>query len=344
MKRAGGWILGFLVIASMTAATWFVVGPALNRKTIAVIFLQSGRGDTPTSRALLRGATRALDEAGSRAGKFKVILINHASPSPDAPDPIDVWFGTSEAILDLGDQQRWPLLISAFETHPRELSRAFQITPTFERQGQAAAAWAVRKGATRVFVIYEDQNPRSAAIGMAFWTAAKASGLEAQGCALGTPPNSSISRVDDIVAIKPDLIFFAGESAPYGRTFELFSMLRKEGFNGPLIAGEADPEVSFLATRPDLAEGTYLVSPFAPAPPELATRMGFVPGPHVTAGYYAMKAALEAIDHANSMEPEDLRRAAAKLPYFDAQGKAALRKCALYVARNGRFEFVELLE
>ena len=40
----------------------------------------------------------------------------------------------------------------------------------------------------------------------------------------------------------------------------------------------------------------------------------------------------------------DLTRAAAKLPYFDAQGCAALRKCALYVARNGSFEFVDLLE
>ena len=72
--------------------------------------------------------------------------------------------------------------------------------------------------------------------------------------------------------------------------------------------------------------------------------MGSTPGPHVTAGYYAMKAALEAIDLANSAEPDELRRAATRLPYFDARGRAALRKCALYVARNGRFEFVELLD
>jgi hypothetical protein len=56
VKRAGGWVLGLLVVASMAGGTWFVVRPALNRKTIAVIFLDSGRGDTPTRRALLRGA------------------------------------------------------------------------------------------------------------------------------------------------------------------------------------------------------------------------------------------------------------------------------------------------
>src|SRR5262245_41422601 len=100
-----------------------------------------------------------------------------------------------------------------------------------------------------------------------------------------------------------------------------------------LAMAEPDPEVSFLATRPDLVDGTYLVSPFAPAPPELAKAIGTTPGPHVTAGYFAMKAALEAIDRANSIDPEELRRAAAKLPYFDAQGREALRKCALYRAK-----------
>jgi hypothetical protein len=150
--------------------------------------------------------------------------------------------------------------------------------------------------------------------------------------------------VDAVLAAKPDLVFYAGEDAPYRTTFKLFSQLRQKGFGGPLLTADADPETSFLATRPDLVDGTYLVSPFAPAPPELSAAMGTVPGPHVTAGYYAMKAALEAIDRANSVEPADLRRAAAQLPYFDAKGGAALRKCALYGARAGRYEFVELLD
>ena len=85
------------------------------------------------------------------------------------------------------------------------------------------------------------------------------------------------------------------------------------------------------------------MSPFAPAPKEVADRMGFIPGPHVTTGYFAMKAILDAIDQANSVDEADLHRAAEKLPYFDAQGRAALRPCALYVARNGLFEFVETL-
>jgi len=46
---------------------------------------------------------------------------------------------------------------------------------------------------------------------------------------------------------------------------------------------------------------------------------------------------LETIDRANSLSEEALHRAAAILP-------SARRPCALYVAKNGVFEFVELLE
>lgn len=336
MKRAGGWILGLLVVASMAGAAWFVVRPALHRRTMAVLVAAGDRGDTPTRRALLRGARQALDEATFRAGSFKIVLIEDFVRDMEPNYHLGPWFGTSEAILRRGDQQPRLLRVSAIETHPRDVSDTFQITPSFERQGRAAAAWAKKRQAKRVSLLYDSGNTRSEAIAAAFGTVAKFSGLEIEALAA--------TSLNDVLAAKPDLVFYAGEDAPYNTTYTMFSQLREKGFNGPLITAEADPEVSFLATRPDLVDGTYLVSPFAPAPPELAKTMGTSPGPHVTAGYYAMKAALEAIDRADSTEPEDLRSAAAGLPYFDALGRAALRKCALYIARNGRYEFVELLD
>src|SRR6185503_12297679 len=130
------------------------------------------------------------------------------------------------------------------------------------------------------------------------------------------PVSEKAELIKLILASRPDLVFYSGEESPYSETHRFFSALRAFGYAGTLLTGEADPEVSFLATRPDLVEGTYLVSPFAPAPPELAAAMKSTPGPHVTAGYFAMKAALEAIDRANSIEPAELRRAAARLPYF----------------------------
>ncbi len=72
--------------------------------------------------------------------------------------------------------------------------------------------------------------------------------------------------------------------------------------------------------------------------------MGVRPGPHVTCGYFSMRAVLDLMERADSLKPTDLRRAAVTSPYFYRPDYAGLRPCALYVARNGRFEFVQNLE
>jgi hypothetical protein len=333
MKRAGGWLLGLLIVASLTGGGGFVLRRLLNREVTTVVFV-SGAGRDPTDRALQRGFRLALDEVGSRAGRFRIELGTTAYSSA-------AWLGTSEAFLLKGDHQPRPLSISVFDTHPSEPTDCFRITPGCEQQASAAAAWAKKSGAARVYLLREEGSLRSESIAAAFASRAKELGLTVEG-----PFSSSITSelIRHVMASHPDLVFYSGEEAPYSETQRLFSAFRAYGYRGTLLMGEADPEVSFLATRPDLVDGTYLVSPFAPAPPELAQAMGTTPGPHVTAGYFAMKAALEAIDRANSIDPEELRRAAATLPYFDAQGKAALRKCALYRARDNKFEFVELLD
>ncbi len=187
-------------------------------------------------------------------------------------------------------------------------------------------------------MLRDQDSLRSAAIAVAFESSARALGLAVDGPQEAVPEN-----LDRILSSKPDLVFYSGEEAPYTNAYRIFSALREKGFEGTLLMGEADPDVSFLATRPRLVEGCWLVSPFAPAPADLAARMGFSPGPHVTAGYLAMKAALEALEWANSADPAELRRAAAKLPYFGPEGRST-RPCALYRAKNGVFEFVDTLK
>jgi hypothetical protein len=186
---------------------------------------------------------------------------------------------------------------------------------------------------SRVFLLRDPLSIRSSLIAAAFEKTPNESGLQIIGPA--DPTEEWRGLVDRVIGSKAEAVFYSGEEAPYLTGYKVFQALRARGFDGPLAQAEADPEVSFLATPPTLLEGSYLVSPFAPGPHV---------GPHVNAGYFAMKAALEAIDRANSVEPEALRRAAAKLPYFDAQGRAALRKCALYVAKDGVFEFVRVLD
>jgi len=335
VKRSGGWILGLIVVAAMIGGGWFA-SRRLWKHPVTIVLLRSGNGRGPTDDAIERGSRFALQEWGHRAGRYRVDL---QVSGPDNLAASTVWLGTSEALLLLGDHQPAGLSISVLDTHPIEPGGCFRISPGCARQGASAAAWARRSKAARIFLLRDKPSLRSEAVASAFESEARALGLSVEG-----PADTSADPVDRILASGSDLVFYSGEEAPYGTSHKIFSALRRKGFTGRLAMGEADPEVSFLATRPDLVDGTYLVSPFAPAPAELATAMGTTPGPHVTAGYYAMKAALEAIDRADSMHPGPLKEAAARLRYFDAQGRAALRKCALYVARGGKFEFVELLE
>lgn len=336
MKRAGGWILGVIVVLAMGGAGWFLSRRLLHRENTEIVVLDSDR--EPTTKAMRRGAEAALKAFGGRSGRYDVRLYE---------DQLGfgltrIWLGTSESILRNGDVQPPPFAISVVDTHPAEPVGCLRITPGSVQQGSAAARWVKSKSISRVFLLRDPLSIRSKTIAESFQSTARTLGLSIEGPA--DPIEERNGLVERIIGSRVEAVFYSGEEAPYLTAFTTFTALREKGFTGPLAQAEADPEVSLLATRPNLAEGTFLISPFAPGPPELEKAIGMPAGPHVTAGYYAMKATLEAIDHANSIEPEDLRRAAAKLPYFDAQGRAALRKCALYVAKNGRFEFAGLLD
>ena len=331
-RRAGGWLLGLLVVGAMAGGGWFALRRALQREDALIALLVSENDSIPTRMAIEKGASFALKEAGHRAGKYRLTIQQFYPASIyDNPSPIAAWVGPGEAILSRGHPQGRPFSVSVFDSHPAEPQDWYPVTPGWSQQGVAAARWARKTGASRVFLIRDAGSFRSKAIAASFEKAAAAQGLALTGAA-----DATMENVGKILVSEADLVFFSGEEAPYSLTTRLFKALREKGFAGSMVSGEADPQVSFLATRPDLLDGTYLVSPFAPAPPELAARMGFIPGPHVTAGYFAMKAVLVTIDRANSLSEEALHRAAAILP-------SARRPCALYVARNGRLEFVETL-
>jgi hypothetical protein len=331
-RRAGGWILGLLIVGAMGGGGWFAIRRALQREEALVVLLVSPSDRGPTRKAIEKGARFALEEAGHRAGKYR-LLLQEREPGVIYTMPVAVAasIGPGEAILARGHPEGRPFSVSVFDTHPAEPQDWYPITPGWAVQGASAARWAKKAGASRVLLLIDPSSFRSKAIAAAFHKAAPELGLTVTELA-----DVVVENVERLLAAKPDLIFFSGEEAPYGTTTKIFTAFREKGFAGKMVAGEADPEVSFLATRPTLLDGTYLVSPFAPAPQELAARMGFVPGPHVTAGYFAMQAVLDTIDRANSIEEGALHRAAATL-------NSARRPCALYVARNGVFEFVETL-
>jgi len=332
MKRSGAWFLGILVVLGIVGAVAIALRPVFQRETVAVVYLRNQRCWGPTGDAVLRGALAALKETSDRAGRYRIEYMDHMPSDHDVTDVVAAYLGTADTLV-LRPSEPVPFAVSLFALNPVEPVHCLQIGPGFERQGKAAAAWAKKAGVQRVVLLIDLPHPRSEAIAEAFRSAGRALGL-----AVDEPIQALPDRIDQIVGSKPDLVFYAGEEAPYGTTSKIFSALREKGYAGKLATADADPEVSLLATRPELVEGSYLVSPFAPAPPEVAARVTAGTGPHVTAGYLAMKAVLETIDRADSVDPVELRRAASTMPSFDA-----LRPCALYVAGKGRFEFVETL-
>ena len=174
----------------------------------------------------------------------------------------------------------------------------------------------------------------SGAIARAFLSKGRELGLSIVGPV--DPLAGRTALVDRILAARVDLVFYSGEEAPYVTgTGGVLGPARKRFQGCPPHRGSGSR--GFLPqVRTRLVDGSYLVSAFAPPPQAFAegyaAQMGTSPGPHVTAGYFAMKAALEAIGQAQTIDPGELRRAAGKLPYFDPEGKAAFRPPAPFMA------------
>ena len=330
MKRAGGWLLGVLVVVAMAAGGWFALRRTLFAETVTVVLMRTGNSD-PTMKALSRGAAAALAERSGRAGRFRVRL-HEADPDTDLPEKTVIWIGTSEG-MNLKNDFHATLKVAAFDVDPWRNLGATSLSVTLPQLGDLAAGWAKKSNAARVLLIRDKESTHSMFIADRFIKEARRLGLTLVADRSAAEPDLT----EQILSARPDLVFFSGEKAPYGTAKKIFGPLREKGFAGPLVMAEADPEVSYLATRPDLVEGCYLITPFAPAPPDVAARMQTTQGPHVTAGYFAMKAVLDILDQADSSDEVELRRAATRVPNL-------ARPCAVYVARSNLFRFVEELK
>jgi len=327
--KRGGWLLGVLVIAAMAGGGWFALRKSLFAETVTVVLLRTMKSD-PTQKAMSRGAAAALEERGGRAGRFRVRL-EEADPDTPVPGKVISLIGTSEGMMFKNDFHA-PLKMAAFDVDPYRDLGAYSLSVTLPQLGDLGAAWAKKSNAARVLLVREKDSPHSHFIAERFIKEARRLGLTLIADLSAADPGLT----EQVLSSRPDLVFFSGERAPYGTARQIFAPLREKGFAGSLVMAEADPEISFLATRPDLVEGCYLITPFAPAPADVAGRLGTT-GPHVTAGYFTMKAVLDVLEQADSLNEAELRSAATRVPNFE-------RPCAVYVARNNLFHFVEELK
>lgn len=183
-----------------------------------------------------------------------------------------------------------------------------------EQMAEAVFAWAKREGLKVTELLTEPDDTRSLLLKSAIHTVWKVQGS-------GEP-----------------LILHAGESAPFSSAAKTFKFLKASGYKGRFLVFDAHPEVSCVDAPGQPEDGMLLVTPIFPPPADFIPRYrayaGKDPGPHVYGGYLTGKAALDLIARARSTSPEDLLAAASKIRPHPP---------ALYVARGGRFHFVELL-
>jgi hypothetical protein len=321
MRSRGGSIPGLIAVAAMAAGAGFAFRPVLRREALTIAYLVSLDARPPSSTSMISGALFAIEESGSKAGGCKINLIVPA--------------GIEDPVFQVSMSTHDNHLLAGQIPGPKEPAWIF-VLPGLEDQGKAAAAWAKETGAKKTVLLCDLATPSSLAILQGFKSGAGKSGLPFDG-----PIDTAMDRdllVDRIISAKPDLVYYTGEAAPYSTAHFIFDAVRKTGYSGRLAMGDADPEVSFLAVSHHVVEGTYLISPIGPPSKEFAR--AYEPaskrraGPHAWPAYLTMKAILGVIDQAGSHRPEDLHRAAVLHP-------TPQRPCALYVSREGKFEFVQ---
>lgn len=334
MRRAGGWVLGLVVVAAMAGGSWVAFRPILNRQTLRIGYVVAPEARIPSSDAMMSGARFALEETGF---KTKGYQLQFYAPLLPSDPPVDI-------LIALDDRH---LLHAEFPDKPRgagdppaDNRNTVFLRPlaNLEDQGNAAALWASNAGYRKPVVLVDKDNRASDAICFGFVHQATYEPLRLEPIDTATDRERLLDRV---LSAKPDLVFYAGEAAPYSTAYDLFSALRKRGYAGPLMMGDADPEVSPLAVPHRVVEGTVLVSPITPPSKEFAaayepaTRR--LAGPHAWPAYCTMKAVLEVLENAGPGGMHSFQSAV-------GTRKWDVRPCAVYVSRGGKFEVVRDLK
>jgi hypothetical protein len=312
MRRAGGWILGATIIASMAAGVWMAFRPILNRETVSIYYQRGDRG--PTDDAVISGLNFAIQEADGRAGGYRLNLETSNARNPS------IRFTVCASNPDL--------LETSIE-HSEGAETWFSFSAKDERRIRSVAAWAASAGIKSVIVLDWWQYKKEF----------EAAGLKVLESTVSIHDLGPLS--DQIMRLKPDLVFYGGEPAPYRSTFELFDGLKKKGYEGALLTTDAEPTVSFLAVPTDVVEGTLLASPIPPPSREFAAAYepasGRHAGPHAWPGYLLGKTIIGWIDAASSSRSDDLVTACRHHPPPVYPG-------ALYQYKQGKFVFVQDLK
>ncbi len=351
MRRARGtWLLVGSAALVMLAGGFFALRPFLFRETVVLALASEGKIGGRFTEGVLLGVGAALDEREGRAGRFNVRpdILGEFDPRyigwrerKEIPVFLDVDLPPWSA--DLMAEEGVPV-VSVNEPPPSDQRwphRIPRVVAGPERLGKAAADWAARLGARRVFLLELMFDDRGFAVARGFRKRAAELGLHLADHIRFHEPYGGLP--DEILEQKPDALFMAGEVPPLSKSPALLDRLREKGFRGELLFADAGPATSLLLSPPRFAEGCRLVSLIGPPPSAFTAKFGPTP-PGLWQGYQAGRAALDALEKAESKDPGAVRRALASLPAFDANGDPASPVLGGYTLKSAVWVFTESLK
>ncbi len=350
-----------VTVAGMFAAAFLGLRPVLFRKTATILIVGPSRSPEPVWQGIEEGVALALEENGSRAEGIRLMTESKMSflASADYAEERGVvlvigatWVSDEgrfwekrTAILSAADATPWRDRPGFGDPELELPINLFHIMPS-DPPSRLAVDWAARAGIRRVAAVHERSYEQAHQLAAEFARNARAAGLESSGpfAIEPDPPGSP----HEILASNPELIFCAGENPRPGDLMpRLLAELRASGYAGKLMLAELHPDGSQLHAPQKWPEGTYLVTPFAPTPPEFRqkfiVRQGHEPPTSAWYGYQAGRLAIRAIEQAGTNRNADVLRALSSFPEFDERGETTANRPSLYRLKGGRFEFVERL-
>ena len=239
----------------------------------------------------------------------------------------------------------------------------FRVMPTDDLQGTAGAEWSKQLGATRVYVLH-DNEPLGKAVAEQYRDRAATIGLDLVGFEAINPKQAEFkSLMDRVKDRSPDLIYFGGTTQTKGGQIAKdilaagMSRVKFMVYNGCFDDGfikSAGPKV--------LNDRTYITVVGIPHDRRTGKGKDFVdrymarhgaePRWYGIRGFEAANVILEAIRRAKRKDRNAIREACLGIRdfdgalgkwSFDSNGDITLRTISGRIVRDGKFEFLTIL-
>ncbi len=325
----------------------------------------------------------SIDDAGTSGNWEPNIEINNANVAKNDPNTMIYIgpFNSGAAIQSMPILNRAGLLMispantaigltkpSGVKGEPENYRPTGKVTytrvvATDDLQGSIAADWAKQLGVAKVYIL-DDSEMYGKGCADLFERRCNEIEIEVLGHEqISVKSNDFKSLMNKIKAKNPDLVYFGGTTQTKGG--QLAKDMREVGLDCKMMVPEGCLEQAFIdaAGAESLNDRCYLTFPGAPYEHLTETgkkfydnykkKYGIEPEPYAIYGYECGKVALEAIRKAGKKDRAAIVAACLAIKDFDGalgkwsfdeNGDTTLRRLSGHQVRNGKFEFVKMLE